>query len=50
MPTKTGKTYSSFYGNDLAVDQSGNTGVDTVLVLYRMVLEIILPYLFLTIN
>ena len=30
MPTKTGKTYSGFYGNDLAVDQSGNTGVDTV--------------------
>ena len=29
MPTKTGKTYSSFYGNDLAIDQSGNTGVDT---------------------
>ena len=28
MPTKTGKTYSSFYGNDLAIDQSGNTGVD----------------------
>ena len=28
MPTKTSKTYSSFYGNDLAVNQSGNTGVD----------------------
>ena len=28
MLTKTGKTYSSFYGNDLAIDQSGNTGVD----------------------
>ena len=29
MPTKTGKTYSSFYKNDLAVNQSGNTGVDS---------------------
>mgnify|MGYP001363717636 CR=1 FL=1 len=28
MPTKTGKTYSSFYKNDLAVNQSSNTGVD----------------------
>ena len=28
MPTKTGKPYSGFYGNDLAVDQAGNTGVD----------------------
>ena len=28
MPSKTGKTYSSYYGNDLAMDQSGNTGVD----------------------
>ena len=31
MPTKTGKTYSSFYGNDLAVDRSGNNGVDGTL-------------------
>ena len=29
MPTKTGKTYSSFYKNDLAINQSTNTGVDT---------------------
>jgi hypothetical protein len=28
MPTKTGKTYASFYKNDLAVNQSSNTGVD----------------------
>tara|TARA_Y100000310_G_scaffold110040_1_gene108510 strand:+ start:381 stop:1181 length:801 start_codon:yes stop_codon:yes gene_type:complete len=28
MPTKTGKTYASFYGNDLAINQSSNTGVD----------------------
>ena len=28
MPTKEGKTYSSFYKNDLAVNQSSNTGVD----------------------
>ena len=26
MPSKTGKTYASFYGNDLAINQSGNTG------------------------
>jgi len=31
MPTKTGKTYSSFYGNDLAMDQAGNTGVDATI-------------------
>ena len=29
MPTKTGKTYSSFYGNDLAINQANNTGVDS---------------------
>ena len=28
MPTKQGKTYASFYKNDLAVNQSSNTGVD----------------------
>ena len=28
MPTKTGKTYSSFYKNDLAMNQTTNTGVD----------------------
>ena len=28
MPSKTGKTYSSFYKNDLAINQSSNTGVD----------------------
>ena len=28
MPSKTTKTYSSFYGNDIALDQAGNTGVD----------------------
>ena len=28
MPSKTGKTYSSYYGNDLAMEQPGNTGVD----------------------
>ena len=28
MPSKTGKTYASFYRNDLAVNQSSNTGVD----------------------
>ena len=30
MPTKTGKPYSNFYGNDLAVNQSSNTGIDSV--------------------
>ena len=29
MPSKTGKTYASFYKNDLAIDQASNTGVDT---------------------
>ena len=29
MPTKTNKTYASFYGNDLSINQSSNTGVDT---------------------
>ena len=29
MPTKQGKTYASFYKNDLAVNQSSNTGVDS---------------------
>ena len=29
MPTKTGKTFNTFYGNDLAVNQSSNTGIDT---------------------
>ena len=29
MPTKTGKPYSGFYGNDISVEQSSNTGVDT---------------------
>ena len=29
MPTKTNKTYASFYGNDLSVNQSSNTGVDS---------------------
>ena len=28
MPSKTGKAYGNFYKNDLAIDQSGNTGVD----------------------
>jgi len=28
MPSKTSKTYASFYKNDLAVNQSSNTGVD----------------------
>ena len=28
MPTKTGKTYASFYKNDLAMNQTTNTGVD----------------------
>ena len=28
MPSKTGKTYSSFYKNDLSIDQTTNTGVD----------------------
>ena len=28
MPSKTGKTYASFYKNDIAINQSGNTGVD----------------------
>ena len=28
MPSKTGKPISSTYGNDLAIDQSSNTGVD----------------------
>tara|TARA_Y100000593_G_scaffold34762_1_gene68238 strand:+ start:1249 stop:2079 length:831 start_codon:yes stop_codon:yes gene_type:complete len=28
MPTKTGKAYANFYKNDLAVNQSSNTGVD----------------------
>ena len=32
MPTKTGKTYSSFYKNDLALNQPSNTGVTTVVV------------------
>ena len=31
MPSKTGKTYSSYYKNDLSVDQNTNTGVDTVI-------------------
>ena len=31
MPTKTGKPYSGYYKNDLAIDQSSNTGVDTTL-------------------
>ena len=29
MPTKQGKTYASFYKNDLAVNQSSNTGVES---------------------
>tara|TARA_Y100000310_G_C20475298_1_gene712100 strand:- start:22 stop:795 length:774 start_codon:yes stop_codon:yes gene_type:complete len=29
MPAKTGRTYASFYKNDLAVNQTANTGVDT---------------------
>ena len=28
MPTKTGKPLSSYYGNDLTINQSSNTGVD----------------------
>ena len=28
MPTKTGKTYASYYKNDLAINQTSNTGVD----------------------
>ena len=31
MPTKTGKTYASFYKNDLAVNQSSNAGIGTSL-------------------
>ena len=30
MPSKTGKPLSSYYGNDLTIDQAGNTGVDNV--------------------
>ena len=30
MPTKTGKPYNTFYGNDLAIDQAGNTGCDEI--------------------
>ena len=29
MPTKTGKPLSSYYGNDLTINQSSNTGVDS---------------------
>jgi hypothetical protein len=29
MPTKTGKTYASFYGNDLQVSRTSNAGIDT---------------------
>ena len=29
MPSKTGKTYSSFYPNDLAVNQSSGVGIDS---------------------
>ena len=29
--SKTGQTYASYYGNDIAIEQTGNTGVDTVL-------------------
>ena len=29
MPTKTGKPLSSYYGNDLTIDQNSNTGVDS---------------------
>ena len=29
MPTKTGKPYSDYYKNDLAINQSSNTGVDS---------------------
>ena len=29
MPTKTGKTYASYYKNDLTINQSSNTGVDS---------------------
>ena len=28
MPTKTGKPLSSYYGNDLTINQSSNTGID----------------------
>tara|TARA_Y100000310_G_C20566270_1_gene755648 strand:+ start:160 stop:975 length:816 start_codon:yes stop_codon:yes gene_type:complete len=31
MPTKTSKTYSSYYGNDVAMNQTSNTGVDTTI-------------------
>ena len=31
MPTFTGKTYSSYYKNILSIDQSSNTGVDTIM-------------------
>ena len=29
MPTKTGKPLSSYYGNDLTINQSSNTGIDS---------------------
>ena len=29
MPTKTGKPYATFYGNDLQVSRTSNTGIDT---------------------
>jgi len=29
MPTKTGKTYSSYYPNDLAINQSSGVGIDS---------------------
>ena len=29
MPTKTKKTYASYYGNDVAINQTSNTGVDS---------------------
>ena len=29
MPTKTGKTVSSYYGNDVTINQSSNTGIDS---------------------
>jgi len=31
MPTKTSKTYASYYGNDVAINQTSNTGVDTTI-------------------
>ena len=31
MPSKTGKPLSSYYGNDLTIDQAGNTGVDATI-------------------